>query len=209
MSIKWIPENVIQHYLINPKNQDKISINETFNVDCVVSLNLDIGCGNGHFLVDIAKENPDRFYIGIEIKFERVCKTISKLSKRNIENVRMYHGDALNFINKNLGDNIIDNVYYNFPDPWPKRRHHKKRLFNAEFLNILCRILKHNGVFTCATDHKEYLEWMLGFIEKDEKFEHVFAEKISNNIPGYHSTLFEEKWREMGKKIYYFRIIKK
>jgi tRNA (guanine-N7-)-methyltransferase len=102
----------------------------------------------------------------------------------------------------------VAEIFYNFPDPWPKRRHHKKRLFTSDFLDTLSRVMKDDAVFTCATDDKDYLLWMLDCLENDARFVHSFEEKVVNNLEGYHNTLFEKMWREMGKEIYYYRFIK-
>ncbi len=209
MATNWLPEQIIQRYLIKPFESENINIAEVFSTPENAFVEIDIGSGNGHFLVDMAQDNPENNFIGIEIKFDRVCKTISKLSKRGIDNVKLYHGNAYVFLSEHLVNNSVNKIYYNFPDPWPKRRHHKKRLFNNEFLNILSKVMTKDGVFTCATDHAGYLNWMLDFIESYEGFEHVFVDKIVNEIPGYHGTLFEEMWRKMGKEIFYYRIHKK
>lgn len=198
-----VPEEIIDHYLIKTEEKSFLDFSSVFNNDN--DIKIDIGCGNGHFLVDMAKQYTDSNFIGIELKYYRVCKCISKFSKRDIDNVRMFHGDAGNFLNEYFPDNSIKELYYNFPDPWPKRRHHKKRLFTPSFLDTLYRIMKKDAIFTCATDHADYLKWMLNYLEKDNRFEMLFNGKILNNIPGYPTTLFEQLWKEMGRDLYYFR----
>jgi tRNA (guanine-N7-)-methyltransferase len=205
--MKRIPEHVIDKYLIKPESEERISFTEIFSNHNPVKI--DIGSGNGHFIVDIALENRESNFIGIEIKFDRVCKTISKLHKRNIENVRLYHGDAFSFLKQNIKEKSVKEFYYNFPDPWPKRRHHKHRLFTPALLDELDRVMTDHAVFTCATDHKDYLDWMLNYIEKDSRFIHLFEDVIVNELDNYHTTLFEEIWRKMNKIIYYFRFAKK
>ena len=201
--MQWLSQEVLEKYLIKSEN-NKLSLGDASKS---IPLKIDVGCGNGHFLASIAKEEPDSFFVGIDTKFERICKCISKLFKRSLFNAKLFSGKAEDFLPL-LDNNSVDEIYYNFPDPWPKRRHHKKRLFNSEFLNTLYRIMKDDAVFTCATDHKEYLEWMLGFLDKDKRFVHSFESKVVNHLDGYHNTLFEKVWREMGKQIYYYRFKK-
>lgn len=206
MSNKLLDQEIINHYLINSDNAEPKPLFEIFNNSN--SLKIEIGCGNGHFIVDIAMKQKNVNFIAIELRFDRVCKTISKLFKRNIENVRVYFGDAKEFFKKIIPDECIDEIYYNFPDPWPKRRHHKKRLFTKEFLDLLAKKMKKKAIFTCATDHEEYLKWMLYYLDQDNRFSYVFENKIVNKIEGYYSTWFELLWRKMGKEIYYFQFIR-
>ncbi len=205
--MKRVPQETIDRYLFRPV------ADSTYNNENIFGnaqpLKIEIGCGNGHFITELAQEEPNFNFIAIDIKYERVCKTISKLSKRQIDNVRLYHGDARILLDWYIKNESITEFYYNFPDPWPKRKHHKHRLFNSDFLNTLYRVMTQGALFTCATDHEEYLQWMLDFLQTDNRFAHIFDDKVVVHISGYHNTLFEKMWREMGKKIYYFRFIKK
>ena len=205
--MKRVPQETIDRYLFRPV------ADSTYNNENIFGnaqpLKIEIGCGNGHFITELAQEEPNFNFIAIDIKYERVCKTISKLSKRPIDNVRLYHGDARILLDWYIKNESITEFYYNFPDPWPKRKHHKHRLFNSDFLNTLYRVMTPGALFTCATDHEEYLQWMLDFLQTDNRFAHIFDDKVVEHISGYHNTLFEKMWREMGKKIYYFRFIKK
>lgn len=209
MRTRWLPEQVIQHYIIKPQEKPETISGRNFDAQMDKPLNVEIGSGNGHFLVNLAKEKPNELFLGVELKFDRICKTVSKLEKRGIENVRLFFGDAFLLFKDYLAPESVSSVYYNFPDPWPKRRHHKKRLIQPDFLRFLYNALAGHGVFTCATDHKEYLKWMLRYIELDTRFGFVFKDKVVSELNGYHSSLFEEIWRDMGKDIYYYRIMKK
>jgi len=205
--MKKVLQETIDRYLLRPEEKTFFNGHEIFNNS--QPLKIEIGCGNGHFIAELAEEEKDSNFIAIDLKYERVCKTISKVAKRLIENVRVYHGDARVLLDWHIKDDSVCEFYYNFPDPWPKRKHYKNRLFNANFLDTLHRVMKPGAVFTCATDHEEYLQWMLDFLNNDNRFIHVYNEKVVQNISGYHKTLFEQMWRDMGKKIYYFRFIKK
>jgi tRNA (guanine-N7-)-methyltransferase len=207
LAIKRVPDDIIEKYSIKCDIDKKILTHEIFgNLN---PLKVEIGCGNGHFIVDVAKDEADVNFIGIDLRLDRICKTISKLSKREMNNVRVFLGDAKDFFLKHLADDSVDEIFYNFPDPWPKRRHHKKRLFTREFLDSLARVMKCGSIFTCATDHEDYLKWMLYYLDGDNRFYYAFDEKIVKEISGYYTTWFEKLWRDMGREIYYFRFIKK
>jgi len=202
-----IPQELIDRFIIKLKTDEKLSGKKIFGNDN--ALKIEIGSGNGHFLVDVALANKDINYIGIELKFARVCKTISKCIKRNIDNIRIYYGDAIPFIASNITESSVSEFYYNFPDPWPKRKQFKKRIVTPVFLDNIYRIMTDDAIFTFVTDHDEYLNWVVYYVEKDKRFENVFDPKIVNHLEGYPCTLFEKMWRDMGKTIYYYRFKKR
>ncbi len=165
---------------------------------------IEIGPGNGDFLIHMARQNPIHFYLGIEIKRKRVKKCTSKSYKRNLNNIGFILGDAkIILITKEIKQNCVDEYYLTFPDPWPKKKHMKNRIFTNEFISVIYQSLKPEGKFTIATDHKDYLIDIINTIDYFGKFKYVLENKISNNLENFYQSYFEKLWREKGKDIYY------
>ena len=123
---------------------------------------LEIGIGKGLFLMNAAVENPDHNFIGLEIRRKYLNRARERIEKRAIENARLIHGEAFSFMEHFLTAGSLQVVHIYFPDPWPKKRHHKRRLFSPEFIQLVHGRLRPGGLFLIATDHKDY--W--AFIEE-------------------------------------------
>ena len=123
-------------------------------------LYLEIGFGMGDSLVRSARDNPQILFLGIEVYRPGVGSLLIKLRREGIDNVRVMHGDAIEILHRDLGDHCLDRVLLLFPDPWPKKRHHKRRIVQAEFLDLLRRRIKAGGIFHVATDWAPYREWI-------------------------------------------------
>ncbi len=162
---------------------------------------LEIGCGNGHFLVNKALAFPDNNFIGIDIKPERVIKSIEKTKKLNLKNIKFLTDEGLHFISGYFKDNSLSLVYLLFPDPWPKKKHRKKRLLlKDEFIDALYKKLKEDGVFVYVTDYEEYFNASYEKIIKDARFD---LENKSDNDE-YSISIFGKKWKEEGRNFYSF-----
>ncbi len=116
---------------------------------------LEIGFGAGENIVFNASNNPDKAFIGCEVFDGGVVSLLKELSVNNIENVRVWHNDALELITR-LPENSLSLVYILHPDPWPKTRHHKRRLINEEFLKLLAAKIVKDGKILMITDHSDY-----------------------------------------------------
>lgn len=202
MSSINLTEEEIKHYLINTENvKNGITSQSVFNND--YPLHLEIGCGNGHFLFARSQIHPMINYLGIEISKKRILKSIYKINKQSIENIRFIHGDGRYILDFYLPNNSLDACYLNFPDPWPKRKHIKHRILNPSFIDILHNKLRDNGSFYFVSDDDFYFFKTLSLFESDTRFMNGFISKYRNNIEEYETSLYEEKWRKMGKEIYY------
>ncbi|MFW5799407.1 MAG: tRNA (guanosine(46)-N7)-methyltransferase TrmB [Spirochaetota bacterium] len=190
----WEPISLFNEKLIALKHIEKVAI--------------EIGSGNGDFLIHTAKNNPENLYIGLEIKRKRILKCVFKSYKRDINNIGFVYGDAkIILISKKIKESSIDEYYLTFPDPWPKKRHRKHRIFTNEFLDTIYKSLKPKGTFTIATDDKEYFENMIKTIDYHSGFSYLFENKVSNKLEGFYKSYFEQLWREKGKEINYCIII--
>ncbi|MBF0361804.1 MAG: tRNA (guanosine(46)-N7)-methyltransferase TrmB [Oligoflexia bacterium] len=136
-------------------------------------IHLDVGCGYGDFLIHSCQKNPHINYIGLDYRFKRghqVAKklastsTTSSTSSTSSTNYKFLRakGERLGFL---FAENEVENIYLFFPDPWPKLRHHKKRIFNQYFLTSLHTILKPGGRLFFKTDHDGYFKWALEHVK--------------------------------------------
>ncbi len=122
---------------------------------------LEIGFGMGETTAKIAQENPETNYLGIEVHRPGVGALMTKLNNLGLENVRIYADDAVAVLKEAVPDEIFDGAHIFFPDPWPKKRHHKRRLVQPEFLKLLQRKLKPGAYVHLATDWLPYAEQII------------------------------------------------
>ena len=131
---------------------------------------LEIGFGGGEHLVAQARANPNIGFIGCDPFFEGVGKLLSQIEAEGLSNIRIFPGDANRLITT-LPGMCLGKVFALFPDPWPKKRHHKRRLVNKGFLNSLARTMCDDATFHFSTDHDEYGRWALRFLLEHQAFD--------------------------------------
>tara|TARA_B100001123_G_C15292168_1_gene1017853 strand:+ start:462 stop:1151 length:690 start_codon:yes stop_codon:yes gene_type:complete len=149
------------------------SLNEVYSIDLLKpidwltlfgtskSITLEIGFGDGQSLVDLAQKHPDQGFVGIEPHRPGIGQLMLALQKNGISNVRIIEGDAADIVPTRIPKGLIESILVFFPDPWPKKRHHKRRLLSYPFINILADRLKVNGVLHIATDWNNYAHEIL------------------------------------------------
>jgi tRNA (guanine-N7-)-methyltransferase len=140
-----------------------------------VSLEIEIGCGNGRFLAVQAAKHPTTHYIGIERMLGRVRKLNRKAERLPARNLHALRLEAFYTFYYLLPEHRLQTVYVFFPDPWPKRRHHRNRLFSPLFLDVLWMRLKEGGIIQIATDHQEYGAEIRKVFEMSSRFKEVTA----------------------------------
>jgi tRNA (guanine-N7-)-methyltransferase len=166
--------------------------------------------GNGDWIIEKAKNNPQHNWIAVEKRFDRVKKIWAKLKNQGIDNVLIVSGEALTFTKHYLQGSSIDDVYINFPDPWPKNKHAKHRLLQPIFLDELSRILKSGKKMTLVTDDTGYVSQTTALFCKHTAFEPAYdAPYFRVDVADYGGSWFETLWREKGKQIHYMEFIKK
>jgi len=166
---------------VNPlsRNFDQIEkippLTEMFD-DYKFNLHLDIGCAAGEFLFDLALVNPNWNYLGIEIR-EKLVKTAKlRVQEREIKNLYFLFGNANNILNNFQGKLILQNVKsisFNFPDPWFKKRHNKRRVIQPEFINILSNSLQKGSIIFIKTDVKDLFDYMDCTISDNLSFKEI------------------------------------
>ncbi len=127
---------------------------------------LEIGIGKGRFLLDAAGRQPEVNYVGVEWASKYLRLALGRAERRGLANVRLVHVDAREFVEFFVGSSSLQALHLYFPDPWPKKRHHKRRLFDASFLDHVERVLCPGGLFWVATDHAEYYAVMTDLLER-------------------------------------------
>lgn len=165
---------------------------------------LEIGFGEGEFIVEIAENNPDWNYLGIEIKYFRYKKAVRLCIEHNVRNVKLLHFDADLAVEQVFTPNIFDRVYINFPDPWPKDRHKKHRIINNTFLDNLYKLMNTDGILEFTSDHLDYVTHTIEHFENHKKFSNIYGEKgYSGTIKNRPATKFEKEFRDEDRPIYY------
>lgn len=157
---------------------------------------LEIGFGMGNSLVTQAKNHPEMQFIGIEVHQPGVGSLLLQLEKNQLSNVAIISHDAVEVLEKYIPDHSLSVIQIFFPDPWPKTRHHKRRLIQPEFVKLLHQKLKPHGILHLATDWENYAEQMQEVISASKLFE-----------PSAHSlerppTKFEQRGRKLGHGVW-------
>lgn len=173
-------------------------------------LHLEVGFGNGSFLIEMAIQYSNVNFIGIDFYHKGIRKTISRIEKLQLKNVRIVYGDAREKIPGVFKENELKTVYINFPDPWPKKRHIKRRLIKPSFVRMLAEKLEPGGELHAATDSEPYASEMLDYFESEPRLANKAGLRcFMENRNGTPPTKYEKNFINSGKKIFYLELIKK
>ncbi|MGH8099756.1 MAG: tRNA (guanosine(46)-N7)-methyltransferase TrmB [Chthoniobacterales bacterium] len=159
-------------------------------------LDVDLGCGDGAFLVAMAERYPERNFLGIERmrgRVEKVCRKAAKVS--NVRVLRLETSYAIRYL---LPQNTVETFYLLFPDPWPKRRHQRRRVATSEFLDAIHRALRRHGALHIATDDRNYFEQIQRVAQSDPRFARL-DNSGDDHLP---ATRFQKRFEERGAPIY-------
>ena len=159
---------------------------------------LEIGFGNGENLVDCAKKDPNSNFIGIEVYPSGIGQCLINANKYDLKNLRLLCNDAVDVFNKQIANESLDVINIFFPDPWPKKRHHKRRLISEDFIVLIKSKLKQNGLVHICTDWADYGHDINALFESNKEF------KLLETFPKRLQTKFEKKGLAIGHSIYEF-----
>jgi len=166
--------------------------------------------GNGAWIVEKAKTHPERNWIAVEKRFERVQKIWSKIKNAHIDNLFIVCGEALHFTTYYVPCDYFEGIYINFPDPWPKPRHAKHRLLQHSFISQMARVSKRDAEVMIVSDHKEYVDCVckefLAHCDWAPKFASPY---FVTEWDGYGASYFDSLWRMRGKTIHYLQFSNK
>jgi len=169
---------------------------------------LDIGFGDGEALLTAAATFPAIDYLGIEVHEPGIGHLLTLIERSGLTNIRVINRDAVDVIGQMLPDACFDAVNLFFPDPWPKKRHHKRRIIQPEFLREISRILKPDGLFHVATDWADYAEQAALALEQSDLFAKQDSAKLKNDPLAFRApTKFEARGRRLGHEVvdFYYR----
>lgn len=191
-----------------PPEQSPLDLARLFGNDAPVEL--EIGSGKGRFIVLAAAAFPGTNFLGLEYARRFLEQAVERAGKRGMSNVRLVHAEAAAFLRERLADASISAVHLYFPDPWPKKRHHKRRFVQPANLDQLARVMRPGALFRTVTDHPDY-----GLVIRDEFARHPAFVGAGDaqalwELPGMgdHTQLgvtnFEIKYRRQGRPIHRF-----
>tara|TARA_B100000575_G_scaffold64408_1_gene49410 strand:+ start:1548 stop:2213 length:666 start_codon:yes stop_codon:yes gene_type:complete len=195
----------IQKYFLNNREANNsfytprslIDISKLFNNDnpCI----LDVGFGDGKLLINIAKKCPEFNFIGLEVYDSGIGNILKQISNNEIENIKILKIDAIVFLEKFIRNSSLYGISLFFPDPWPKKKHYKRRLINENFLNLISDKVQKGGFVKIATDWPSYNESIVELFERNKRFHKtsdivIYNERIL--------TKFEKRGILLGHKIF-------
>ena len=182
-SVEYIPKS-----LTEPLNWDEVFPRSA-------PIEIDLGCGDGAFLMAMARANPEHNFLGIERLLGRVSKVCHKVAREDLKNARVLRIEVAYAVSNLLPAGSIAAFHLLFPDPWPKRRHHRRRAFTTKFLSCVHRALIAGGLFHVATDHPDYFHQIECLIAATETF------VVSTAQHDFPPTTFEQKFLTRGISI--------
>lgn len=178
-----------------------IDWHELFGNDNPVEV--EIGTGKGTFLVNSAQANPQINYLGIEWANKYYKHAADRARRWDLSNILMIRCDAKDFIIQHTPPLSIQTLHIYFPDPWPKKRHHKRRLLNSNFVTAVVKALVPAGQLHVATDHKEYFDTIEPLLAHCEQLQlSDFAPRATAELGEWVGTNFERKYLAQGRTIY-------
>lgn len=162
---------------------------------------LEIGFGMGESTARIAQAHPEQDYLGVEVHTPGVGSLLKQIGELELKNLRIIQHDAVEVLKHMLADASLDGVHIFFPDPWHKKRHHKRRLIQAEFVRLLCSKLKPGAYLHVATDWQEYAEWVLDILQQEPQLQNTAADYAPK--PDYRPlTKFENRGIKLGHGVW-------
>ena len=164
---------------------------------------LEIGFGNGASLAEMATEHPENDYLGIEVHRPGVGNLLLQIEKQSLNNIRVSNDDAIEVLEQQIPDESLDDVYLFFPDPWHKKKHHKRRIVQPAFVNLIQRKLKPGGIFHMATDWENYAEHIMAAMRTAAGFKNIAGEGQYTARPAYRPlTKFEQRGHRLGHGVW-------
>ena len=160
---------------------------------------LEIGFGNGENTSFLASKNPNALIVASEVYLSGIGSLLNNIANNSLKNIKIFDQDVRELLFK-LPNKIFDEIYIICPDPWPKARHHKRRLIKHDFLKILAKVLKKNGTAYISTDWENYAESIEEELEKT-KDQFSFTQISNEGMP---ITRFQQRAIKEGRSIYTF-----
>ena len=178
-----------------------ISPGDLFNRDLPIVF--EIGYGMGQSLADMAKAAPDMGFIGVEVHRPGVGALLLAINEQQLSNVRSYCDDAVDILQQCIPDESLTRLQLYFPDPWHKKKHHKRRIVQPAFAQLVQQKLKQGGVFHMATDWENYAEHMMEVMSAEKGWENQAGENNFSPRPAWRpETKFERRGARLGHGVW-------
>lgn len=191
-------KNALQDYSSNyilDTNNTNTDLKACFDSD-QHNLVIEIGFGDGAALIESALKYPDKNFIGIEVYDSGLGQCLNSINQHKIKNIRLIYGDAVEVLKQFITKKSVEKINILFPDPWPKKRHHKRRLINKRFLALLSKSLINKGIVNISTDWEDYAQQIELTFKESNQFKEIKSEL--RNL----KTKFEKRGIKLGHKIF-------
>jgi len=180
---------------------EPIDLNNLFNRPAKKIL--DIGFGMGHSLIEAAMNNPDIDYVGVEVYRPGIGTLLDAVAKNSIKNIKIFNADVIEVLKTSIPDLSLDTVQIFFPDPWPKKRHHKRRLVQLSFIEVIYKKLKENGQLHLVSDWEDYASHMQNVLSSSSGFRNLIGDKnFLDENTDRPTTKYEQRGKRLGHQIY-------
>ena len=182
-------------------NEKKLDFNKLFLSKNNVTL--EVGFGNGDSLLEMAIDQPNQNFLGIEVYEAGVGRLINEANKNKLSNLKIIKDDAVEVLTNNILDNSISHFQLFFPDPWHKKKHHKRRIVQISFLDLLSKKLKKDGIVHIATDWENYAEHIMELLESHSHFKNCAGDHMYSLRPKNRPlTKFENRGQKLGHGVW-------
>jgi tRNA (guanine-N7-)-methyltransferase len=172
-------------------------------------LSLEVGFGNGKFLIEIAALNPQINFFGIDFYHKGIRKLVTRINKLQIQNIRILYGDARERIPQIFEADQLDSIFINFPDPWPKKRHIKRRLIKPKFIAMLTSKVRPGGHIHLATDSESYAGEMMQYLSEATELKNCYGSgNFREQREDFPQSKYERNFINAGEKIFYLEFQK-
>src|SRR5690554_6556514 len=180
--------------------QSLLDITTTFGRQA--PLVIEIGFGMGDSLADMAEAAPDLNFLGIEVHRPGVGKLLNQIDRRGLSNLRVYCHDAVEVLQRCIAEHSVERIQIFFPDPWHKKKHHKRRLIQTPFINLLKSRLRPGGIIHLATDWQHYAEHMMDVLSADGELENLAGAGHYSDDSARMETKLERRGQRLGHGVW-------
>lgn len=164
---------------------------------------LEIGCGTGHFIAELAAKNLETNFLAIDIYNKGCYKTCKKIETEALDNVLVMRIEARYLLTHYIEKKSLAGVYINCPDPWPKKRHRSRRLVNSSFMELLLHYLQPDGDFYFSTDFDDYAEQVAEILPAARGYRNCLVAPLMTELPGYPISKYMQRFLDRGQPIYF------
>ncbi len=163
---------------------------------------LEIGFGDGKALFEVAQQNPQQNFIGVEVHRPGIGRLMMHLHRHNVTNVKLFCTDAIDVLHQGISDQSLSKISLFFPDPWPKKKHHKRRIIQPPFIDLVAKKLALDGVFHYATDWQNYADEAMSKLELSSALVNVAGTGNFSPRPQRPETKFEKRGQQLGHAVW-------